>query len=187
MVNNINNITNSSHENTPLQNITVEAIEWGHHTEKDLRQILDSTYDEVVFWKKNFFLLPSGSAGKKFIREMTRLINAWNNNTALKNIALKAVMIMPSLLLQKPSFKSKSKQRSECLAIRIELWVNGDFNRLLIESRTIQSTLLASKKFRTPEQTAKSFAKLMMEGKVNVALRVLDEEQSGGFHYQKQY
>ena len=53
-------------------------------------------------------------------------------------------------------------------------------DRLLIEARTIQSTLLTSKKFRTPEQTAKSFAKLMMEGKVNAALRVLDEEQSGG-------
>ena len=61
MVNNIYNITNSSHENTPLQNITVDAIEWGHHTEKDLRQILDSTYDEIVFWKKNLFLLPSKS------------------------------------------------------------------------------------------------------------------------------
>jgi hypothetical protein len=47
--------------------------------------------------------LPSGAAGKSYIRETTRLINYWNNNSkALKNTALKAVMIMPHLLLQKP-------------------------------------------------------------------------------------
>ena len=88
-------------------------------------------------------------------------------------------MIMPSLLLQKPSFKSTSKQHSECLARRMELWGSGDFDSLVKEARTIQSTLLASKKSKTPEQMAKTFAKLMMEGKVNAALRLLDEESSG--------
>jgi len=50
--------------------------------------------------------LPSGKAGKEFIDEITRLINEWSNETPLRGIALKAVIVMPSLLLQKPKRNS---------------------------------------------------------------------------------
>lgn len=76
---------------------------WGDHTLNELEQVINAVYEEVVYWRKNIFLLPSGAAGKSYIRETTRLINSWNNNSkVLKNTALKAVMIMPHLLLQKP-------------------------------------------------------------------------------------
>ena len=79
--------------------------------------------------EKNIFLLPSGAAGKRYIRETTRLIDAWNKNSeALKNVALKAVMIMPHLLLQKPSFKAKSKEHSISLSRRMSLWQAGEFD-----------------------------------------------------------
>ena len=42
---------------------------------------------------------------KTYIQEVTRLIFAWINDTQLKEIALKAVHVMPALLLQKPSKK----------------------------------------------------------------------------------
>ena len=81
---------------------------WGNHTIDDLSQITSAVYDEIVFWKKNLFLLPSGQAGKSFIREMTRLIEIWNNDAILKEISLKLLMIMPALLLLKSNYKSKS-------------------------------------------------------------------------------
>ena len=157
------------------------AYIWGNHTKDELTQIVDSIYEEIVFWKKNIFMLPSGSAGKNYIREKTKLINVWNNNCIfLKDIALKTVMIMSSLLLQKPSFKAKSKEHSISLARRLNLWKEGDFDALVREARAIQSTLSANKKFKTPEQLSRTFSKLMLQGKVNAALRVLDEESSGG-------
>ena len=55
---------------------------------------------------------PNGAAGKKFIREVTRLLNSWYENSALARISMKAVHIMPALLLQKPSSSSKSKECS---------------------------------------------------------------------------
>jgi hypothetical protein len=56
----------------------------------------------------------------------------WNSESMeMKDVALKAVMVMPALLLQKPSFKSKCKQHSECLQRRLNLWKLGDFNGLL--------------------------------------------------------
>ena len=50
---------------------------WGEHTLKDLEQVINAVYEEVVKWGKNIFLLPSGAAGKSYVRETTRLIDAW--------------------------------------------------------------------------------------------------------------
>ena len=74
-------------------------------------------------------------------REAERLISAWNSGSQkLYDISLKLVMIMPGLLLQKPSFKSTSKEHALCLARRLQLWEQGDFDELLRECRTIQTT-----------------------------------------------
>jgi hypothetical protein len=41
---------------------------WGSHTREDLNQIINYAYDEIVFWRKNVFMLPSGAAGKVFVK-----------------------------------------------------------------------------------------------------------------------
>ena len=38
---------------------------WGDHSYTDLMQIVSAVYDEIVYWKKNLFKLPSGAAGIK--------------------------------------------------------------------------------------------------------------------------
>ncbi len=153
---------------------------WGTHTKDDLQQIVNAIYEEIVFWRKNVFMLPSGAAGKAFVKEMTRLVDAWNCESAnLHDTALKLVMIMPAILLQKPRLKSQSKEHSICLKIRLDQWNRGDFDALMTECRTIQSTL-ASKKFMTQQHLSRTFANLMLRGKVNAALRLLDEQSSGG-------
>ncbi len=154
---------------------------WGEHTFEDLEQIINAVYEEVVLWRKNIFLLPSGAAGKSYIRETTRLVDAWNNNSeALCNVALKVVMIMPHLLLQKPNFKSKSEDHAISLARRMLLWQAGDFDKLVREARSIQASCRVTRQCRTPEQVSKTFAKLMLEGKVNAVMRLLDETNSAG-------
>ena len=35
-----------------------------------------SAYNDIVYWKKELFLLPTGAAGKGFIEEMIRLVNS---------------------------------------------------------------------------------------------------------------
>ena len=54
-------------------------------------------------------MLPSGRAAKQFIEETTKLMNEWSHDSPLKDIAFKA-MIMPSIQLQKPSQKLKSRE-----------------------------------------------------------------------------
>ena len=112
---------------------------WGDHSYDDLLQICNSVYDEVVYWKKHLFKLPSGKTGKRYIKEMTRLIDLWNDNSLyISNFSLKLLMVMPSLLLLKPCRKSTSKQHTEYLNSRMELWENGNFDVLVREGRAIQ-------------------------------------------------
>ncbi len=154
---------------------------WGLHTKEDLHQILNATYEEIVLWRRNVFKLPTGGAGKKFIAETTSLINMWNSESMeMKDVALKAVMVMPALLLQKPSFKSKCKQHNECLQRRLNLWKLGDFDGLLKECRAIQSRLQSTWKPRSPEHVSRTFANLMLSGKVNAAMRLLDDTSTSG-------
>ena len=70
-------------------------------------------------------MVPTGATGKKFIDEISRLLNLWTNNTPLKNIALKAIHFMPPLLLQKPSKTLKAKDHLKALERRLRLWEEG--------------------------------------------------------------
>ena len=38
---------------------------------------IGSAYNEIVYWKKVLFLLPTPAAGKRFIEELARLVNSW--------------------------------------------------------------------------------------------------------------
>ena len=153
---------------------------WGEAT---IDEIIDSTntvYEKIVFFKQNLFKLPSGHAGKDFIRECTRLVGSWNTNSAWKSIAWKCIMIMPALLLQKPSSVSKSKDHTAALKRRLAIWKRGDFLELLRESQTIQGRLRASVPSRNIEATSKKFASLMKNGKVTSAVKLLTNSMEGG-------
>ena len=89
-------------------------------------------------------------------------------------------MSMPYLLLQKPCYKSSTKQNAECLKRRIALWTRGDFDPLLREARTIQSMLNKSQTMSNTESKTKRFAKFILAGNVKAALRLLDENSSNG-------
>ena len=174
-------------ETTPNQESEVENIDsrtvWGNHTLADILMIGRAIYEEVVHWRKNLFKLPSGAAGKRYIKELTRLIDIWNADShPLSNVSLKLSMIMPALLLQKPSKKSSSKLNTEYLNKRLNLWEEGNFDELMKEMRAIQLTHQRERPSThdNPDNLAKSFAKLMMQGKVNAALRLLDRQETLG-------
>ena len=149
----------------------------------DFIQAISAAYVEVVHWRHNLFLTPSGKTGKQFTSELAKLFRAYGEVSALESIALKASMVIPALLLQKPHPASKSREHVACLQRRIQLWQKGDINNLIIEGRTIQQRL---KKIGTrigsdkEQQSVRRFTKLMLQGKVKAALRTLTDEANGG-------
>jgi hypothetical protein len=61
----------------------------------------------------------------------------------------------------------------------LALWKDGQIDKLLREGRMIQARIGKSKKSEPPDR-AKIFAKLVMEGQINSAMRFLSEEGNGG-------
>ena len=82
---------------------------------------LNNTYKKIIHWKRHLFILLSGAAGKNYIEEVAHLMKLWINDTPLREIALKAVHVIPALLLQKPSKSSKSKDHHAALERRLML------------------------------------------------------------------
>ena len=146
----------------------------------DLKQVVSSTYEEAIKWKRNLFMLPSGKTGKEYIDECTRLILEWVNDSPLQSIAIKALMIMPSLLLQKCSKSSKANHYAKSLKRRLKLWKEGEFDGLVRELRLIQSKLIYQNNPTSVELMAKKINNFMLSGKVNAALRLLSDTESAG-------
>ena len=81
--------------------------------------------------------LPGGAAGKRYVKEVTRLMKLWIQDTPLKSISLKAVHFMPTLLLQKPSKSSEAEDHLQALERRIKLWDEGNTEGPLYEGMSI--------------------------------------------------
>ena len=91
-----------------------------------------------VNWRRNVFLIPSGKAGEAFVVEIARLIRSYAEASTLESIALKAVVVMQALLLQKPHTRSEAREHSEHLSRRLDLWRSGDISSLVREGCAIQ-------------------------------------------------
>ena len=88
-------------------------------------------------------------------------------------------MILPCLLLQKPSRNSKAKDHAKKLEERLLLWNDGNIDELLKETEMMQKRFRSSTK-RTADDSARSFAKLVWEGKINPALKMLTKDYENG-------
>ena len=146
-----------------------------------LIQIVNRCYDAVVHWRRNLFKIPSGKVGVAFVHELSRLFQAYAESSALEGVALKAAMILPALLLQKPHARSRTKEHTKHLERRLNLWKDGDLASLLDEGQTIQSSLTReySGWSSLSDQLTRKFSKLMMEGKVRAALRLIADNNTG--------
>ena len=127
------------------------------------------------------FLLPTAAVGKQFVEDMTRLVNCWTNKSDLETIALKALMIVPGLLLQKTSLNSKSKENSETLKRRLSLWKNGQLDQLVFEEKTIQYRLQNNDRATANKnEEALNFTRLIEQGNVNNTTKILEKANKVG-------
>ena len=133
---------------------------WGSCDGESVESNICQVYEEIVFWKKNLFMLPTGSIGKRYVREISRLMNAWQEDSPLKNIAFKAIHIMPNMLLQKPSKKFKAKDHTEALKRRLELWEQGNIEELFMEAKAIQKQLKSGNAKADIMSTSKRFCRI---------------------------
>lgn len=167
---------NTSGQNTaPLnfpgftKSTDISTASWGSLKGLDILHIFNKAYDEIIKWRRNLFKVPSGKHGKEFVRCTSSLINHFNNDSSLQQAAMTALMVMPALLLQKPSRRSKTKDHNRHLENRLKMWQDGNITGLIKEGKAIQKRLYTSKP--KPQHTHQVFTRLMLQGKVAAALR----------------
>ena len=155
---------------------------WGSVDGTTFINLIDKAYDEIVHWRRNLFEIPRGNAGSSMVREVSRLLEAYSNASAMESVALKAAMVFPALMLQRPHPKNKAKLHVVRLEDRLRLWIEGEIDILLHEGRTIQQRLQGvDRSNQSDGRMARSFEKLVSVGNVKAALRlVTEQDRSGG-------
>ena len=83
-----------------------------------------------MHWKRNLFKVYFGRAGNLFVKEPARMIDAYVSNSAHQSVALRAVMVLPSLVLQKPRKKSKAKEHVSLIVHHLKLWQDSQLAEL---------------------------------------------------------
>ena len=94
-------------------------------------------------------------------------------------MAMKLLMIMPKLLLQKEHMKAKKKENDKAFRRRMEAWQKGKYLELMEEAEAIQKGLRQQPRVETEGMIARKFRTRMEEGNVHQATRLLQPQQSG--------
>ena len=119
-----------------------EDLTWNGRQGKEFKNLIDSIYEEIIYLKKyNIFEPFQSNTLGQLVKEMTDPITYYNVDAPITKMALKIIMIMPSLLLQKLHPNAKSQENKEAFKRRMKLWADGKFEELMSEAKTIQKRL----------------------------------------------
>ena len=100
---------------------------------------------------------------------MAHLLNGRVNKNAVKDIKFETMMIVPSVLLQKPPKSSEAKYHLK--ALERALWKRGNLSRLLHKAATIQKSLKITSSLQEIRETSTKFASLTCEENLNAVVK----------------
>ena len=127
------------------------------------REEIENAVNDLVHWKRNLFNLPKEAPGKAFINELTKQINEWCSKSLIRDICLKALMIMPSLMLQRISNKCKMLEIKPHVERRLNHWKNKDVEGLLNETRRSRKGFLNNKSHNQQKKKLKYLLNLFLK------------------------
>ena len=157
-------------------------VKWGksQKTQEELAKNVRLAVEAIPYWRRNLFTIPSGAIGKQIATIMTDLLQKWTLKSDWEKIALDAATVFLPLILQRSGTKVNAKEAKNTITQRLEKWRDGDIAGLLKKAQMHQDRLRKSTAQHTPQHAAKIFARLILQGKVKAALRMLSEGGSGG-------
>lgn len=149
---------------------------WGDRSAEVFTPLVEAAHREVMQWRPNLFVPPSGNAANDLVAEMRRLLLGFVEKTGIERVALTAFFILPHLVLQLPASRRAAAKRKAIIR-RLEMWQAGDIEGLLEEGRAIQERLRTSQR---ETGWKKGFVRLMMCGRSSTAMRLLRNGSSRG-------
>ena len=144
----------------------------------NIEEKLNSAYNEVVKWNKNFFKIPLGSCGKKLVEEACKLVSLYNGKGEWEHLAIKALIVLLPLVLQKPSKNSKTRDHKAHLQRRMVMWKDGAIDGLVKEGTAIQKRFKAGTR-QTSQNLTRSFSNLVLQGKISAACKLINRNNGG--------
>ena len=91
----------------------MEKFEWGEKDATEYHQDLGTAYREIVQWRRNIFMVPSGKIGEQYKQELSSLYHSYGHSDARETVALSTAMTMPTLffqsLIKRPQLVNMSK------------------------------------------------------------------------------
>ena len=162
-------------ENHGPRQTNAANYKWGEIDGNVFSERINRAYEEVVRFRKNLFLLPSGSVGNWYVTEKAKFFEAMVSQHPMEKIAMKALSVMEHLLLQRASQDSTTKRNKELLTERIALWEKGDIDQLTTTAMAIQERLETHRKKMNDEELARKFARFMFTGRIRDALTLLEK------------
>ena len=135
-------------------------------------------WKEVVNLPNRKYTLPKNNTGKKFIDLLTTEINS----VIQRNSNSEKVIVFMSVILQKSRDIKKSKDVKSLLERRMALWQNKEYDTVVKLAVFASNTYKYSqKKKKTPDQVARTFQRLLLQGKIRDATNyVLNSTRKGG-------
>ena len=128
--------------------------------------------------EKEHFSIAKGQMWRRFIKELTNLLNHFVNKTPWQRLSLLLVHVFIPIMLQKPSSKSKPRDHSKYLTSRLERWRNGQLESLMDEAREIQRRIKTKASPDKTEANQKAFVNLMLMGKLGDAAKKINNDDS---------
>ena len=123
-------------------------------------ETIENIYNKIVYFKHhNMFTPLQDTTTEMMTREMTRIIEEYNSNTSGKRMAMKLLMIIPKLLLQKDHMRAKRNENDKAFRRRMEAWHKGDYLELMEEAEPIQKRLRQQTEVETEGMIARKLRK----------------------------
>ena len=142
----------------------------------------DPDSDVRTLWWKTVELrgkqyqLPHGNVGKRFLNILSEEIERC---TAGRQTSERE-FIFTALVLQRDKMVRKAKDIRPLLSRRMDMWEAGSLSELLQEAQRCDKHLMLGAKPMSPEQLERTFNRLMMEGRVRSAVRLVTDRTGGG-------
>ena len=83
---------NKSNEGKRKFSCMTRRFLWGERNGEEVA--IEETYEKILFWKKNLFMLLTCAFSRGYIIWVTKLINEWLNDSSLKNIIFKVIHVI---------------------------------------------------------------------------------------------
>eukprot|EP00117_Sycon_ciliatum_P019119 scpid50248/ scgid17443/ len=134
-----------------------------------------------IWWKAvslrgKQYALSDGNVGTRFVNMLAEEIEKCN----AKQQSSEREFIFTAVVLQRDKMVKKSKDIRPLLTRRMDMWEAGLLAELLREAQRCDNQLQSSMSPMSNEQVQRTFNRLMLEGRVRSAVRLVTDRSSGG-------